>query len=70
MVGHRNENGEEEKEQVTVVVTLDDIQVICGQSVGQVSHQRHDDSEVVAIGFDKVVTRYGSRVNVMFAKVA
>ena len=36
----------------------------------QISQERYDDSKVVAVGLDKVVTCYGRRVDVMLAKVA
>lgn len=70
LVSERYENSQEEQVKVPVVGILDELVGIRDEFVGNIGEDRHDNGKIVAIGFDKVVTSDGRRVDVMFAEVS
>jgi hypothetical protein len=70
LIGHGDEQGEEEDVAVPGVVASDVLGRSRGHAPGQVGQRHGRGHEIVAVGLDEIVTRDGCRIDVVFSKRA
>ena len=70
MVSQWDKHGKFEKIEVPVVVGVDLLERVVGELVGHVAQDWHDNWEIVAVSFDKVVPSDCGWVDVVLAEVS